>query len=128
MAELRALLGVTLLRFTHSLTCVNSNMQRLRIEFNHDRPTLDYNELKRLLLRTLLDRGPMDGASLSQALLASGKSRFEIHSVRMALVRYYRQGLLKRVRSAGQFTYTLTDRGTRRLQWLEEQTSDPDRA
>jgi len=83
--------------------------------------TLDYNELKRLLLRTLADHGPLDSASLSQTLLASRASKFEIHAVRMALVRYYRQGLLKRIRSAGQFTYSLTDRGARRLQWLEEQ-------
>jgi DNA-binding transcriptional regulator PaaX len=39
----------------------------------------------------------------------------------MALMRYYRQGLLKRVRSGGQFTYSLTDRGIRRLEWLEGQ-------
>ena len=87
--------------------------------------TLDYNELKRLLLRTMADHGPMDSASLSQILLASTESKFEIHAVRMALVRYYRQGLLRRIRSAGQFTYALTDRGTRRLQWLEKQTENP---
>ena len=84
--------------------------------------TLDYNELKRVLLRTLADHGPMNSTVLTQTLLASRASKFEIHAVRMALVRYYRQGLLKRIRSAGEFTYSLTDRGIRRLQWLEGQT------
>jgi DNA-binding transcriptional regulator PaaX len=63
----------------------------------------------------------MNSDAISQTLPASGTFRIEIHAVRMALVRYYRQGLLKRVRSAGQFTYSITDRGLRRLQWLEEQ-------
>jgi len=87
--------------------------------------TLNYNELKRLLLRTLADHGPMDSASLSQILLASNQSNFEIHAVRMALVRYYRQGLLKRIRSSGQFNYSLTDRGIQRLQWLDAGNNNP---
>jgi len=81
---------------------------------------LDFNELKRLLLRTIVDHGAMDSIAISQSLPAT-KVVIEIHAVRMALVRYYRQGLLKRVRSSGQFTYSITDRGLRRLQWLEGQ-------
>jgi len=81
---------------------------------------LDYNQLKRLLLRTLADSGPVDSSSLFQNLASvSAGSGFEIHAVRMALVRYYRQGLLKRVRSGGQFKYSLSPRGISRLQWLE---------
>jgi hypothetical protein len=86
---------------------------------------LDYNQLKRLLLRALADAGPVDSSSLFQNLTPNGGAdRFEIHAVRMALVRYYRQGLLKRVRSGGQFKYTLSSRGISRLQWLEEQRRD----
>lgn len=83
---------------------------------------LDYNQLKRVLLRVLADNGPLDSDSLLQALSSSGKAQSEIHAVRMALMRYYRQGLLKRVRSGGQFTYSLTDRGILRLDWLEKQS------
>jgi DNA-binding transcriptional regulator PaaX len=63
----------------------------------------------------------MDSSSLFQNLTTkAGADRFEIHAVRMALVRYYRQGLLKRIRSGGQFKYTLSGRGVSRLKWLEE--------
>jgi DNA-binding transcriptional regulator PaaX len=82
---------------------------------------LDYNQLKRVLLRVLADNGPLDSDSLLQILTSSWKVQLEIHAVRMALMRYYRQGLLKRIRSGGQFTYALTDRGIRRLEWLEKQ-------
>jgi len=82
---------------------------------------LDYNQLKRVLLRVLADNGPLDSDSLLQTLSSPGKVQLEIHAIRMALMRYYRQGLLKRVRSGGQFTYSLTDRGIRRLEWLEKQ-------
>jgi DNA-binding transcriptional regulator PaaX len=86
---------------------------------------LDYNQLKRVILRALADTGPMESASLFQNLTSGGGAdRFEIHAVRMALVRYFRQGLLKRVRSGGQFKYSLSSRGISRLQWLEEQTRD----
>ena len=82
---------------------------------------MDYNELKQTLLRVLADKGPLDSGSLLQTLNYSTNGKLEIHAVRMALMRYYRQGLLKRVRSGGQFTYTLTDRGVARLRWLEGQ-------
>ena len=82
---------------------------------------LDYNELKRLLLRTLADIGPTNGDSLARHLNLEAEARFEIHAVRMALVRYYRQGLLRRVRTGGEFQYSLSARGANRLQWLESQ-------
>jgi DNA-binding transcriptional regulator PaaX len=46
----------------------------------------------------------------------------DIHALRMALMRYYKQGLLKRERAGGMFTYALTERGIQRLRWLEQQT------
>jgi DNA-binding transcriptional regulator PaaX len=39
----------------------------------------------------------------------------------MALMRYYKQGLLKRERQGGVFTYALSERGAQRLRWLEQQ-------
>ena len=77
------------------------------------------------MLRVVANNGALDSDSLLQTINSAGKVQFEIHAVRMALMRYYRQGLLKRVRSGGQFTYSLTDRGTRRLEWLEKQAGKP---
>ena len=85
---------------------------------------LDFNQLKRLLLRTLADNGPMDSDALLRKLSSAVQDRLEIHAVRMALVRYYRQGLLKRERAEGRFTYTLSNRGTARLGWLEGRSND----
>ena len=76
--------------------------------------------MKRVILRTLSQTGPTDSTALLEKLTSAG-SEFEIHAVRMALVRYYRQGLLTRERVGGQFMYTLSSRGTARLRWLEEQ-------
>jgi len=78
------------------------------------------------VLRTLAETGPTDSGSLLQKLTSMEGGQFEIHALRMALVRYYRQGLLKRERAGGQFTYSLSNRGTSRLQWLEEQAKQSD--
>jgi len=85
---------------------------------------LDYNQLKRLLLRTIGESGTADSIELVEKLSVVEGGRFEVHAVRMALVRYYRQGLLRRERAGGQFRYTLTNRGIARLRWLEEQTKE----
>jgi DNA-binding transcriptional regulator PaaX len=89
---------------------------------------LDYNELKRILLRVLEETGPADSSSLLRNLSSAGSGKFEIHAVRMALMRYYRQGLVKRIRTGGQFKYTLSIRGTARLRWLETQVKDSRRS
>ena len=85
---------------------------------------LDYNQLKRLLLRTVAESGTADSIELVEKLSTVEGGRFEIHAVRMALVRYYRQGLLKRERAGGQFRYALSNRGIARLRWLQEQAKD----
>jgi hypothetical protein len=87
---------------------------------------MDYNELKRALLRCMIDREPADSNSIFQRLASERADKFEIHAIRMALVRYYRQGLLLRVRSGGGFKYSLSSRGIARLRWLETQISKPD--
>ncbi|MGA3296596.1 MAG: hypothetical protein ABSD41_04005 [Candidatus Bathyarchaeia archaeon] len=71
-----------------------------------------------MILRTL-SQGSKDGLALTEELSSQGDSRFEIHAVRMALVRYYKQGLLNREKRAGTFTYSISERGQRRLEWLE---------
>ena len=79
---------------------------------------LNYNELKSLILRTISQEWSMSSEEIATRLETTG-IHVEIHAVRMALMRYYRQGLLSRKKAAGSFSYSLSDRGARRLEWLE---------
>ena len=79
---------------------------------------LNYNELKLLILRTISEGGSMSSEEVAARLVTTG-ARVEIHAVRMALVRYYRQGLLLRKKAGGSFSYSLSDRGLHRFEWLE---------
>lgn len=81
---------------------------------------MDYNQLKSLILRIILDHVAIDANSVL-AELVSGGVRADIHAVRMALVRYHRLGLLKRERAGGMYRYSLSERGIARLRWLEQQ-------
>lgn len=83
---------------------------------------LDYNVLKLRILRLLSKTGPVDSGSLASTIGETKETAMDIHALRMALMRYYKQGLLKRERAGGMFTYALTERGIQRLRWLEEQT------
>ncbi len=66
----------------------------------------------------------MDSGVLNNKLVESKGITLDIHALRMALMRYYKQGLLKRERSGGTFTYTISERGVQRLRWLEEQVKN----
>ena len=79
---------------------------------------MDYNELKLPVLNIISHTGSIDSGTLTK-LLAEKKIVIEIHAVRMALMRYYKQGLLRRERTGGMFRYSLSERGVRRLRWLE---------
>ena len=81
-------------------------------------PELDYNELKLSVLRLLSDRYAMDSVAIASSLATLGKP-VDMHAIRMALVRYYKQGLLKRERKAGLYIYEISERGRKRLEWLE---------
>jgi DNA-binding transcriptional regulator PaaX len=61
---------------------------------------------------------------LIKKLAESKEITLDIHALRMALMRYYKQGLLKRERSGGTFTYTISERGIQRLRWLEGQANN----
>jgi hypothetical protein len=106
---------------------------------------LDYNVLKLRILRLLSEVGPTDSDSLAGTIAASmdfvirpplgfpkifvrNHARvipldFGDHALRMALMRYHKQGLLKREKEGGVFRYALTERGNQRLHWLEEQAT-----
>ena len=79
---------------------------------------MNYNELKLLILRTISESGSISSEDLATRLITTG-ARVEIHAVRMALMRYYRQGLLLRKKAGGTFSYSLSDRGLHRFEWLE---------
>lgn len=79
---------------------------------------MDYNQLKRIILRILAARTSTDSSAVADALCAAGVN-LDIHAIRMALMRYYRQGLLRRKRKSGVYIYGLSERGVRRLAWLE---------
>ena len=81
-------------------------------------PVMHYNELKRLVLRTLSDQGLMDSSAVAAEFGAAGVE-LDVHAIRMALMRYYKQGLLSRERKSGVYVYGVSDRGVRRLEWLE---------
>lgn len=84
---------------------------------------MDYNQLKLPVLRILSQEGPMDSIAIATRLRDSARIMIEIHALRMALVRYYRQGILKRTRSGGRHTYSISERGVARLKWLQEQAN-----
>ena len=79
---------------------------------------MKYNQLKLGVLRELSVKGAMDSSAIAAALIATGL-RLDMHAIRMACMRYYRQGLLTRERRFGVYTYGLSERGVRRLAWLE---------
>ncbi|HKM78310.1 MAG TPA: hypothetical protein VJZ03_04480 [Candidatus Bathyarchaeia archaeon] len=79
---------------------------------------MDYNRLKVLILRLLSERESTDSSAVAAALGTAGVN-LDIHAIRMALMRYYKQGLLCRERRSGVYTYGLSERGIRRLAWLD---------
>lgn len=88
--------------------------------------TVDYNQLKLLVLRILSESGSRDSSAVAAALSTAGVN-LDLHAIRMALMRYYRQGLLWRERKLGVYTYGLSERGIGRLAWLESTVQEPER-
>jgi DNA-binding transcriptional regulator PaaX len=82
---------------------------------------LDYNKLKVPVLELLSKNAGMDSVSVARTLAELNGIKIDIHALRMALMRYYKQGLLRRERSGGAFKYTISQRGVQRLRWLQEQ-------
>ena len=71
-----------------------------------------------MILR-VLSIGPRSSLSVVEELGRCRVEPLDVHAVRMALVRYYKQGLLNRERRSGMFVYSISERGLRRLEWLE---------
>jgi hypothetical protein len=118
LSELIILPGVTQLHLVVTHLIKRSKWLAFYVKGSQDSFTMHYNELKELILRALA-QDAKDSLRLNLQLSSECGGRFEIHALRMALVRYYKQGLLNRERRGGTFTYSISERGRRRLEWLE---------
>ena len=127
LSDLMILQGVTHAQFVELRYVKCSRKALFMLSYLYWCSDLHYNELKRLILR-VLSKGPRNSLSLVEELGELRVGLLEVHAVRMALVRYYKQGLLNRERRAGMFVYSLSERGLRRLEWLESldsKSNDP---
>ena len=78
---------------------------------------LDYNQLKIRVLTVF--KGSEELASDDvRTLLRESKIELTDKAVKMALMRYTRQGILARSKKAGLFQYRLTEKGVARRAWL----------
>ena len=80
--------------------------------------TLEHNQLKIRILK-LIGADHHDSQGLREMLKETDNIDLSQRAVEMALLRYWRQGLLKRERMGRRFTYVLTARGAARRSWLE---------
>jgi len=78
-----------------------------------------YNEMKKLVLTLFATGGLMTSHDVARRLRDEHKVDTSIRAAQMALMRYWRQGLLHRERREGRFVYMLTEKGGRRLLWLK---------
>jgi DNA-binding transcriptional regulator PaaX len=79
---------------------------------------MNYNELKVHVLNLLESTNELDSFKIRQLLATEETLKLTDKAVEMALLRYWRQGLLSRTRRAGRFQYALTERGLARREWL----------
>jgi PaaX-like protein len=82
--------------------------------------TLEHNQLKIRVLK-LIGADHQDSHGLQEMLKEKEGIDLSHRAVEMALLRYWRQGLLKRERKGRRFTYVLSPRGVARRNWLESQ-------
>ena len=79
---------------------------------------MNYNELKIRVLNLFESTQEFDSLRIRELLATEKTLKLTDKAVEMALMRYWRQGLLSRIRRAGRFQYSLTERGLARRQWL----------
>ncbi len=79
---------------------------------------MHYNELKIRILGLFESAGELDSVKIRELLAKEKELRLTDKAVEMALMRYWRQGLLSRTRRSGLFRYSLTERGLARKEWL----------
>ncbi len=79
---------------------------------------MDYNQLKIRVLQMFEEGRERDSREILELLSREKGAKNRDKAVEMALLRYWRQGLLSRSRRSGRFYYTLTGRGLARREWL----------
>ncbi len=79
---------------------------------------MDYNQLKLRILGLFIPSKEYDSAQILSIVSTGRETKHSDKAIEMALLRYWRQGLLKRERRRGRFYYTLTERGIARRDWL----------
>ena len=79
---------------------------------------MHYNELKIRVLSLFESAQELDSLKIRQLLATEKTLKLTDKAVEMALMRYWRQGLLSRTRKSGMFHYSLTERGLARKEWL----------
>jgi hypothetical protein len=79
---------------------------------------MNYNELKIRILSLFESTQELDSLEIREFLATEKTLKLTDKAVEMALMRYWRQGLLSRTRRVGRFQYSLTERGLARRQWL----------
>jgi DNA-binding transcriptional regulator PaaX len=79
---------------------------------------MNYNELKVRVLGLFESTKELDSFKILQLLATEKTLKLNDKAVEMALLRYWRQGLLSRTRRGGRFQYSLTERGLARREWL----------
>ena len=89
---------------------------------------MDYNELKIRVLKMFEVDKELDSGQVLRVLSSEEGTHYEDKAVAMALLRYWRQGLLGRTRRAGRFHYKLTGRGVSRREWLTKVMGGPSEA
>ncbi|HYY92577.1 MAG TPA: hypothetical protein VE955_11385 [Candidatus Dormibacteraeota bacterium] len=78
---------------------------------------MDYNELKIRILSLFKGSGEVSSDEIRNMLRESSLDLSD-KAVKMALMRYTRQGLLARSKKRGVFHYRLTEKGVARRVWL----------
>ncbi len=79
---------------------------------------MNYNELKIRILGLFEPTQEFDSLKIRELLATEKTVKLTDKAVEMALLRYWRQGLLSRTLRAGRFQYSLTERGLARKEWL----------
>jgi hypothetical protein len=91
----------------------------LSLRGSSKRLKMDYNELKIRVLNLFESSGELDSEKVRTRLVGV-KIELSDKAVEMALLRYFRQGLLSRTRRSGRFQYGLTEKGIARRIWLSK--------
>jgi len=78
-----------------------------------------YNELKKSILALFIPNRSLSSLEVADRLREDRKTVSSVRAVQMALMRYVRWGLLHRERSGGAYRYSLSEKGARRLLWLQ---------